>query len=68
MNISDEVKKFVAENGGNEIDALNVAIQTINRLSDRVYLLEKLMENGLSEEEYLQSCEDYFDTMRSAMM
>jgi len=37
------------------------------RDEEREEFLRKLDENGLSEEEYGQSYNDYFDTMKSAM-
>jgi len=41
--------------------------EIIKELSEREEFLKLLDEHGLTEEEFGQSCNDYFDTMKSAM-
>ena len=67
MLYSEEINELIADNGGNERDALTVMYERNKLLSERVKFLESLIEHGLTEEEYSQSLQDHIDTMRMAL-
>ena len=49
---------------------LSLAVARCNYIAQPTasqHLAKFLLDNGLTREEYEQSCQDYFDTMRSAM-
>ena len=44
MTVSEEINKFIAENGGNERDALNVALTRLELATEQLEYLKKGIE------------------------